>query len=747
MPPYPEGPELVLVHARSRTEQQIAARWAAQHHPSAGISTTDDPRLGELVAGLGGVVIPVRVSWNPPAGDSAAARLRDLAAAPLRSPWKVLHAPLARVLPDAPTVIAGSAATSAELRADFAAEAGTDDTFQDFVVRRAVLASARAEWRVLGDRYKVPRLMLEQITSTQEYAERAAKAAATAGVDPREFLGRARSCLEEMVAVQSPLAIDTFRALTSPLHARAWHVEVDTEGLERIRELNQDRPLVFLPAHRSYVDPLVMAEVLHRQDFPRNHVLGGDNMSFWPFGAIGRRAGVVFIRRSFGDDAAYKFAIREYLRHLMAKRFNLEWYIEGGRTRTGKLRHPRYGLLRYLVDALGPDPERDAVLVPVSVMYEQQSEVGAVVAEQVGAMKKREGAHWFAHYLRAQRRHAGAALVRFGEPIGLRQALLDAGDGRAQLEKVAFRICVGINEATPVTTTSVVTFALLTTDGRALTLDQIRAVTAPLLDYLDQRGITGPHTRVRSPLGLRRALAELEASGVVDCYAEGDEPVWSIRSERAHVAAFYRNGAVHHLVVRAIVELGLLRIERDRPDGRIGRVGMTESLALRDLLKFEFFFSDKEQLRAELEREVVLIDPDWVRGDDAVAAATRLLDRCRALVAPRVLRPILEAQLVLAEVLLRAPAEPDRKETVQGCLRLGRQRLLQGSLHDADSVSRELYDGAWQLAVNRQLVGPATDLDRRRAAFRDEVADVLDLLGRAKRRDAALVAAMIGADA
>ena len=132
---------------------------------------------------------------------------------------------------------------------------------------------------------------------------------------------------------------------------------------------------MFLPSHRSYSDPLVLADVLDSADFPRNHVLGGNNMSFWPIGPLGKRAGLIFIRRSFGDDQVYKLAVREYFGHLVAKRFNLEWYIEGGRTRTGKLRPPRYGLLHYLVRALEGGHGQDVTLVPVSITYDQLQEV------------------------------------------------------------------------------------------------------------------------------------------------------------------------------------------------------------------------------------------------------------------------------------------------------------------------------------------------------------------------------------
>src|SRR5262249_35092669 len=220
-------------------------------------------------------------------------------------------------------------------------------------------------------RYKVPRLVAEQVASSALVRANAAELAAKLDREPADVLAELTRDLQEVAAVQSPPAIDAFRAVMGPLHRRAWTVTADDSNLEALRELNKPTALVFLPSPRSSSDPLVLADVLDEADFPRNHVLAGGNMSFWPIGPLGKRAGLIFIRRSFGGDQVYKLAVREYFGHLVAKRFNLEWYIEGGRSRTGKLRPPRYGLLRYLVDALDEGRADDVYLVPVSIVYEQ----------------------------------------------------------------------------------------------------------------------------------------------------------------------------------------------------------------------------------------------------------------------------------------------------------------------------------------------------------------------------------------
>ena len=135
-------------------------------------------------------------------------------------------------------------------------------------------------------------------------------------------------------------------------------------------------------------------------------MLGGNNLDFWPIGPVARRNGYVFIRRSMKDAPVYKAVLREYLGYLLRKRFNVECYIEGGRTRTGKLRRPRYGILAFLVDAFGESGIDDVLLVPVSVVYDQLHEVGAMAAEEHGARKQAEGLRWILDYTRAQGRRS-----------------------------------------------------------------------------------------------------------------------------------------------------------------------------------------------------------------------------------------------------------------------------------------------------------------------------------------------------
>ena len=714
---------LVLSDARTAMEHRLVDAWAETHHPGATVLSLDrDPTAAtalqaSLAEGEEGVeAVPVRVTWLPlerGAGQRLKSRQLLLLGRP-RRPLGPLQAFLDRAALGSASVTPGGSATLGELRDRYRhrhrdGDDPVGEAFTHFVRRQALLACDREERRLLGDRYKVPRLVAEQLWDDPAFVAGVEDLAATSRRTLDDVRADVDVALDEMVTVQSPLIVDLWQSMVRPLYRRAWDLDVDESGLAGLREANRRSPLIFLPSHRSYVDPVLMSEVLLANDLPRNHTLGGINGAFWPLDRIARRVGVIFIRRSFGDDEAYKFVMRWYLAHLLRKRFNLEWYIEGGRMRTGKLRRPRYGLLRYVVDAVRAHPDVDPILVPVSITYEQLPEVADMAAEEQGAAKQPESLSWLVGYIRRQRRHLGDAQVRFGEPLPLQQALADAGEGPTQVERVALRVCARINRVAPAMASSLVTYVLLGERDRAMTVAQVGDRLAPLLDHLEARGVERPSRDLRTTSGLVETLTALQREGVVECVDTGPTPVWSVHRDRHHTAAFYRNGFIHHLLVRAIAETCLAAGHDTVEDA---------ALRLRDLLKFEFFFPARRDFLDLLRVEVAELRarPEQFR------------------VAHHVLRSFLDAQRIVARVLATAEAPLTDETAVDRALGLGRQLHRQRLVHGEESLSRELFGGALLLFDNLGLRGPAAT-DRQwqsMVAELDELADVLDEVARAE---------------
>ena len=206
---------------------------------------------------------------------------------------------------------------------------------------------------------------------------------------------------------------------------------------------------------------------------------------------------------------------------------------------------------------------------------------------------------------------------------------------------------------------------------------------------------------------MRRVLGALAQQKVVTIYPGGEEPVYAIDQGQHLVAAFYRNSAIHHFVNRAVAELVLLSEPAERWD---------EAMRLRDQLKFEFFFPDKAAYRGELSAELRRLDPGW----ETVSDGRAVLERSDLLVADRVLRSFLDAQLVVAERLAaRSPRQPVvEKDFLDECGGVGQQMLLQGRLHGPESLSRELFITAMKLAANLDLIDAGREeLAERRRAF------------------------------
>jgi glycerol-3-phosphate O-acyltransferase len=738
---WPAGAEagaLVLRFDRTPTERGVLEEWLAAACPrSANIDCIDGRRLG--LGDVGGerpgdtLVVPVSVAWAASRGEGRARWPDAMAIVNERIPISRLQERILRRAPGRARVIVGEPAPLEDLRRRFEQKTGGAESLAAFIRRQAELALDRAGRAAVSGRYKLPRMVLEEVRASRSFVEGAERLAEKTGHRPQEIIELGTDYLLEMAATHSRLAIDLFERFGRVL-LRAYKLTVDEDQLEALRTLNRRHTLVFLPNHRSYLDPFVVRSTLLTHGFPANHCFAGNNMSWWPMGDWVRRTGNIILRRSIGDDPVYKFVLREYLGYLMSKRLNLEWYLEGGRTRTGKLRPPKFGLLTYLVGAFEKlAGDQDVYLVPMSIVYDGLPEVSSLASEQRGDAKKPERITWLLNYPRATGRGFGKVHMCIGEPLSLREALGPGPEGndearRHRVEKVAFEVCHHINRATPVTPTALVTLALLDLDDRALTLSEIQAILAPFIRYFDARKL--PVTGDLSSAGeLRHTLDWLTDNGVVVRFDGGLEPIWGISPHHHLDAAFYRNSIVHMLVDRAIVELVLAAAA----DGRIGieNDAWDEALRLRDLLKFEFFFPDKAEFRQGLKAELALIDADWASKLSQAGYARRILTDAHPHVAHAALHSFIEAYYITAQRLAaRLPAQRvDEKAFIAECFGVARQRRMQRRLRSSDAISTEVFRTALKVAAHRDLLGPGgEDLAKRRRAFAGELAELLDRL-------------------
>jgi len=760
-PESPSGRIVFLLDAASGLERRLLEAWIAERRPvtlpdedleTVPIPATRrggtgrlDPRLeSRLAAGDDPLLAPLRVCWLPRKRNGRRKVLfhNILLLGDPRDPGRLRQRWIRAQEPDLVRIVAGEPAPASELRARWRRACGSTGAetmgLAEFVARQAALALERAERRLRGTRYKVPRFVHQEVLSRPQFRGGVERLARVLGRDGASVTKEATGYLKEIAANHSPFVIDLVAGFIRRLYTQGYaeSIDYDREQLERIYALAQRHPVVFLPTHKSNLDHLSLQYVLHENGHPPNHTAGGINMNFFPLGPLWRRSGVFFIRRSFKNNEVYKFVLRQYVDYLVAKRFPLEWYLEGGRSRSGKLLPPRYGMLAYVVDAYRRAKAEDIFLLPVSIAYDQIQDVGSYAAEQSGGPKQAESFGWFLGVVRALRRPYGRIHIRFGEPLSVASELgppdpeaePQADEVTLATQKLAFEVSTRINRATPITASSLVTMALLGRGDRAMSSEQVREVLVHRLEYVKQRKL--PSTGdldLDTPEGVRRALEALARNRVLTCYDEGPEPVYGIAPGQHLTAAYYRNTIVHFFVNASICELALLRAAEPDVEDPLAEF-WEEAMRLRDLLKFEFFFAEKDVFRAELAEEMALQLHDW---EPRIAAGPesimRLLTQWHPFSAHRAVRPFMEAYRVVSDGLESLdPAEPfDEAKFLNDCLKRGRQYRLQRRMYSEESVSKVLFQTALKLARHRGLLDAQTpDLPTRRREFARELRHV-----------------------
>jgi glycerol-3-phosphate O-acyltransferase len=401
-------------------------------------------------------------------------------------------------------------------------------------------------------------------------------------------------------------------------------------------------------------------------------------------------------------------------------------------------------MLSYVADSFRRGKAEDVYLIPVSITYDQIQDVGSYAAEQLGRSKEKESFGWFLRSVRALRRRYGNIHVRFGEPLSLAKEISpDEPDRNLAVRKLAFETMARINRVTPITPTSLVTIALLANEDKALRSEDVVEAVRDVVSYVEQRQLllTEP-IRLDSPRGVQLVLDRLVEHGIVSKYDAGPETVYMVTLDQHLAAAYYRNTVIHFFVNSAITELSLLAAAETEDPNRLD-VFWDQVMALRDLLKFEFFFSDKDAFREEIFSDVAHHDPGWeVRLSGSPDEIRDLLREFRLLTARWVLRPFLEAYQVVADSLNASSpyVEVDRRRFIAGCLGLGKQYRLQRKIATEESISQVLFQSALSLADNRNLLDiDDENLAARRQAFAAEIQealrriDAIDAMKRARR--------------
>jgi glycerol-3-phosphate O-acyltransferase len=342
---------------------------------------------------------------------------------------------------------------------------------------------------------------------------------------------------------------------------------VAVNHFETVREIAPGREMVYVPCHRSHIDYLLLSYVLYVRGLVPPHIAAGINLNLPVLGPLLRRGGAFFLRRSFKANALYSTVFSEYVAALVRRGVALEYFIEGGRSRTGRLLPPRLGMLGITVRGALASPRRPVVFQPVYFGYEKVFEVESYIGELSGQPKRRESWWGLLRSLRILRRRHGSVTVNFGEPVPLEEILdrwapgwrdQPLGEDRpswwgAVLEQLGRRILQNINQAADVNPVALLALALLSAPKAALPESDLAAHLELLRDFF--RSVPFSDRVTVCEQDARGIIARGEALGLLRRIQHPLGDVIAMEERQAILASYYRNNVLHLIADAAWVAL------------------------------------------------------------------------------------------------------------------------------------------------------------------------------------------------
>ena len=439
--------------------------------------------------------------------------------------------------------------------------------------------------------------------------------------------------LDRMVCkMESKATIRTAYYVCTNLLTRAYHqgVHVSRAEVARLKEVAakcalKKQSIIFLPRHTSHADYVALQLICYRLGITLPVVVAGDNLNFPLVGPFLQACGAMWIRRSFSvsSDPLYTTLVQSYLDTMLQQGYNLECFVEGGRSRTGKLLQPKFGILSFMLDSVISGRVEDAFICPVSTQYDKVLEVDAYVNELLGQPKKKENLQDFLSSSSALSLKLGSCHVRFSEPWSLKEFIeaqkarpshlenvdqtnSSATDRTRILRTLGYKVLSDINNVAVVMPTALVGTVLLTLRGRGVTRSELSRRVDWLCDRIKENGgqVAEFHGAPTDAVA-ERAIGVLGVGLVGKVEGLAEETYYAV--DRFQLS-FYRNMTIHLFIPESLVSVALytrVKAGGAHLDQLMQEKELTEKVAfLSQLFRGEFIFPAGQGLVSNLNEAI-----------------------------------------------------------------------------------------------------------------------------------------------
>lgn len=387
-------------------------------------------------------------------------------------------------------------------------------------------------------------------------------------------------------------------------------LDIDTEGLSKIKAVAGKHPVVLVPSHRSHLDYLIISYIFYNYDITMPHVCAGINLKFWPAGHFVKKAGGFFIRRSFQGQKLYKLVLEHYMKALLKEGHCVEFFIEGTRSRTGKLLKPKMGILSMLMQSYLDGSVDDIYFVPVSVNYEKILEQKSYLDESQGSDKSKENAAALIKLRKKfsrNRKKFGKVFIRFAQPHSIKSFFKEkqispktktVDDCRREVEEFAYQMTYQINKVSVVTPSSLIALSLLSFKKKALKENEVIHRAQLLKKYLDfKQAPLSDLLRKNDQWSYKQAFLKFVSDRTVSFHEDFDEGFYTLDPTKRILLDYSKNISIHFFV--SLVCLSKILLQSQKQEIAFSDIEKRYE-ALKTLLRHDFTFSQRSSLREHL---------------------------------------------------------------------------------------------------------------------------------------------------
>ena len=383
-----------------------------------------------------------------------------------------------------------------------------------------------------------------------------------------------RQARKAALNIVSNMSITTVRVLCRLL-TWFWHriySGLEISGLQRVRQISETHTIIYVPSHRSHLDYLLLSYMLYQYGFMIPHVAAGDNLNLPIVGALLRRGGAFFMRRVFRDDPVYAAVFSEYLYQVYRRGHCVEFFLEGGRSRTGRLLPPKLGLLKMTLEHQKRGIPRPLALMPVYLGYEKLVEAGSYLEELRGVKKANESVGDLFRSLRLIKEDFGKVRINFGKPIILQDWLDETPE--AQSVDLGNEILRRINEAVAINPINLV--ALVTLGTPRMAIDE-QLLVEQIDCYLSLLRADQPNQEFTlTSLSAIEVVHYVEHLGMLNREKQEFGDILCHDTFNAILMTWYRNNVAHVFALPSL--LACLIHRRRRPLNKVALITMVETV-------------------------------------------------------------------------------------------------------------------------------------------------------------------------